>query len=214
MGDLMPFVRDALLAGKSRAEVRGVLLQAGWQEDEVDDALGAFAEVDFPIPVPLPRTSGSPREAFLYLVTFLMLYVASISLGNLLCGFVDLAMPDPVEEVTRYPGSYDNDSTRWLIASLLVAFPAWFLLTRSHLISYARDPQRRRSPVRRWLTYLTLFVAASTILTTMIVLLAAALGGEALARTFLKSVIVLGIAGSVFGFYLWELRRGEGGPAK
>lgn len=208
--ELTQFVRDALLAGKSREEVREVLSHAGWQTDEVDDALSRFADVPFPVPVPLRRTSGSAREAFLYLVTFMMLYTAAISLGNLLCGFVDNLMPDPVREpYAAYQDSYRNESTRWLIASLIVSFPVWFMLTRGHLMSYAKDPERRGSPVRRWLTYLTLFVAASTVLTTLIVLLAGALGGEFVVRTLLKSGIVLAISGCIFGFYLWELRLGE-----
>ena len=209
MTELTQFVRDALAAGRSRGEARAVLLQAGWPGDEIDDALACFAEIDFPVPVPRRRTSGSAREAFLYLVTFVMLYTAAISLGNLLCGFVDSAMPDAVQDSTRYGSDYQNEGTRWLIASLVVSFPVWFLLTRAHLKSYANDPQRRTSPVRGWLTYLTLFVAASTVLTTMIVLLAGALGGEHFERTVLKSGIVILIAGGVFGFYLWELRRGE-----
>lgn len=208
--ELIQFVRDALLAGKTRDEVRTALTQAGWQQDEIDDSLARFADIDFPVPVPLKRTSGSAREAFLYVVTFLMLYTAAISLGNLLCGFVDRAMPDPVQEPYYYGERYQSESMRWLIASLLVSFPAWFFLTRAHLISYAKDPERRTSPVRRWLTYLTLTVAASTVLVTMIVLLAGALGGEYVERTLFKSLIVIALSGGIFGFYLWELRRGEG----
>lgn len=215
MTELTQFVRESLLAGKSRDEVRAVLSQAGWQQDEIDDSLSRFADVAFPVPVPLKRTSGSAREAFLYLVTFMMLYTAAISLGNLLCGFVERAMPDPIhEEYYYYSAGAQASEMRWLIASLIVSFPVWFFLTRGHLVSYAKDPERRASPVRRWLTYLTLFVAASTVLTTLIVMLAGALGGESFTRTLFKSLIVIAIAGGVFGFYLWELRRDEKKVAK
>lgn len=213
MTELSQFVRDALCLGKSRDDVRDVLSQAGWQHDEIDDALSHFVDIAFPIPVPRRRTSGSAKEAFLYLVTFLMLYTAAIAVGNLLCGFVDKAMPDRVQQPDMDDYSNGNEGIRWLLASLLVSFPVWFLLTRAHLISYAKDPERRDSPVRRWLTYLTLFIAASTVLTTLIVLLAGALGGEHMLRTLSKSAIVIVISGGVFGFYLWELRRGEGGAA-
>src|SRR3546814_19850117 len=81
-----------------------------------------------------------------------MLYTAAISLGNLLCGLVENLLPDPLRD-TRYGDSYDNESTRWLIASLIVSFPGCFLLPRAHLFSYAKDPQRRASHVPRWLHY-------------------------------------------------------------
>jgi len=206
--DLADFVREALRAGKSREEVTEVLDQAGWAQDEIADALGQFADVPFPIPVPLRRTSGSAREAFLYLVTYAALYTAAIALGNLLCGFVDQALPETVRN--GYDTSvYDNDSMRWLVASLVISFPIWLLLTRAHLISYSRDPERRRSSVRSWLTYLTLTTAAITMMVTGIDLLATFLGGEQILRTLLKCLIVLLIAGSILWFYLWDLRCTE-----
>lgn len=209
MNELALFVRDALAAGKGRDEIREALLLAKWPEDEIEDALSRFADVPFPVPVPVRRPSGSAREAFLYLVTFMMLYTAAISLGNLLAGLIDSWMPDPVS--TPYPGqeSYRNEGLRWLVASLMVSFPVWYLLTRMHLDTYTKNPERRVSQVRFWLTYLTLTVAASTVLITVIVLLAGALGGELLLRTALKSAVVLAIAAGVFRFYLWEVRLGE-----
>ena len=209
MTELTPFVRDALVAGKTRDEIREVLLQASWQEDEISDALSRFADIPFSVPIPRRRASGSAREAFLYLVTFMMLYTAAISFGELVCGFIDTRFPDPVQDGYDYGIVNQNDSIRWLIASLIVSFPTWFFLTRSHLINYAKDPERRASPIRRWLSYLTLFVASCTLLTTTIVLLASALGGEFVGRTVLKSGVVIFIASSIFGFYFWELGRGE-----
>lgn len=205
--ELTVFVRDALSAGKSRDEVRAVLVRAGWIGDEIDDALSRFADVEFPVPVPVRRQSGSAREAFLYLVTFLALYTFAIAFGNLLCGLVDTAMPDPVQD--PYYAEDRSEGFRWLLASIIVSFPVYMILTRLHLVSYARDPERRSSAVRRWLTYLTLAVAASTALVTMIVMIANFLGGEQVVRSLMKSAIVIVLSGSVFGYYLWELRGVE-----
>lgn len=205
--ELTHFVRAALEKGASREQVRAALLQSGWPQDEIDDALARFAEIDFPVPVPVRRTSGSASEAFLYLVTFFLLYTWAISLGNLLAGLVDRWIPEAVNEFDRYASA--DGPMRWLIASILVSFPVWYLLTASHLRSYAHDPERRSSPVRRWLTYLTLFVAATVLVITLIVLVAESLGGDYFLRTALKSGIVLAIAGGVFLFYRWELRMGE-----
>ena len=60
---LIGFVRDALARGVERPRVEAALKQAGWDPKQVSAALGAFAAVDFPIPVPRPRTSLSAREA-------------------------------------------------------------------------------------------------------------------------------------------------------
>jgi uncharacterized membrane protein YraQ (UPF0718 family) len=73
----------------------------------------------------------------------------------------------------------------------------------------ARDPLKRLSPVRRWLTYLTLFLAATALTGDMITLVYNALGGELSLRFALKVLVVAAIAGSIFSYYLLDLRREE-----
>ena len=41
------FVADALLAGKSRNDIRDALTEAGWSGREVSDALAEYSEVEF-----------------------------------------------------------------------------------------------------------------------------------------------------------------------
>ena len=93
--ELQGFVKDGLARGVSRAEIEDVLLRAGWTAEQVRGALGAFAEIKFPIPVPRPRPYLSAREAFRYLVLFSTLYVSAFSLGTLLFQFINQAFPDP-----------------------------------------------------------------------------------------------------------------------
>ncbi len=213
MTDLNDFVRRALGAGHGRDEIRQILSQAGWPDDEVVDALARFASVDFPIPVPCRRTSGSPREAFLYIVTFIALYTWTVSLGQLLWGFVDLAFSDPLQR--GYDGgAASSESLNWGISAIIVSFPVYYFPTRAHLRSYLQSPERRTSTVRRWLTYLTLAASSITVLWTLVVLVANALGPELTVRSILKSLIVISIAGGSFGFYFWEVRQGDEGAAR
>lgn len=214
MTELRQFISDSLAAGKSREEIRSVLLEAKWQPGEVEDGLSQFADIPFPVAVPRRRHSGWAKESFLYLVTFFMLYTATISLGNLLSGFVDMKFPDPVQDQDAYfDASFQHEAIRWLLASLIVSFPTWFFLTRKLLLSYVDDPERRMSPVRAWLTYLTLFFAATCVLATLVVLVAGALSGELAVRTILKCSVVILLTGGIFGFYFWDLHRGENKPS-
>lgn len=72
-----------------------------------------------------------------------------------------------------------------------------------------RNPVKRFSPIRRWLTYLTLFVASCVLIGDVTTLIYNALGGELTSRLILKVVPVGAIAGTVFGYYLSDLRREE-----
>src|SRR5512140_2939500 len=108
LNELIAFVREAFSAGHPRTEVRAVLAAAGWPEDEIDDAFSRFADVQFPIAVPHRRQSGSAREAFLYLVTFVALYTFAIAFGALLFGLVDHIIPDPVADRYAYGDSQNE----------------------------------------------------------------------------------------------------------
>ena len=72
-----------------------------------------------------------------------------------------------------------------------------------------RDPTKRASKIRRWLTYLTLFVAAGILIGDAIALVNGVLGGELTIRFMLKVVTIAVIAGAIFGYYLRDLRRDE-----
>lgn len=206
MKDLHEFVNRALSAGKTREEVRTALSLAGWHEDEIDKALSKYAAVDFPIPVPRRLHSGSAREAFAYLVTFTALYISAFSFCYLVAATIDIVILDPADS---YRTSWSFDDLRWTAASLLVAFPLYFFLTTRNLRMSDRDPELRESPVRKWLIAATLFLSAVTVLITMIVFVSSLLGGELPIRFALKTITVLVVAFLIFGFYLWELRKGE-----
>jgi uncharacterized protein YacL len=115
--------------------------------------------------------------------------------------FPDVTQPQSLEAF--------QDAVRWSIANLVVAFPIFAMLSVSMQKAIARDPARRASRVRKWLTYLTLFLGAGMLIGDVIVLLNAVLKGEVAIRFFLKVVVVAAIAGTVFGYYLSELRRDE-----
>lgn len=53
--DLEHFVRDGLQRGLPRAEIQSAMLTAGWTPEQAKNALSAFADVAFPVPVPRPR---------------------------------------------------------------------------------------------------------------------------------------------------------------
>jgi hypothetical protein len=205
--ELLSFVRDALARGLPRERTAQALAQAGWEADEIARALAAFADLEFPIPVPRPRPYLSAREAFLYLVLFSTLYLSAFHLGSLVFQLIDHALPDPAD----LPEAAERirQSIRWAVSSLAIAFPIFLFVSRLLGRAIAADPTKRASRVRKWLTYLTLFVAASVIIGDLTTLLYSFLGGELTLRFALKAAAVGAIAGAVFGYYLRDLRREE-----
>ncbi len=210
--ELQGFVRDGLARGLSRAQIDEVLVRAGWTAEHVRGALGAFAEIEFPIPVPMPRPYLSAREAFRYLVLFSTLWVSAFSLGTLLFQFINQAFPDPAAPALAVEAVREN--IRWSISYLVVAFPVFLYVSRLTGRETALDPRKRASKIRRWLTYLTLFVAAGVLVGDFTGLVYNLLGGELAARFALKVSTIALVAGTIFGYYLWDLRleEKEAGP--
>src|SRR6185436_17021366 len=107
-------------------------------------------------------------------------------LGSLLFQFVNRAFPDPAA------GEFDvsRESIRWSVSALIVAFPVFMYVSRLTNRTVAANPGTPSSPVRRWLTYLTLFSAACVLIGDVMSLVYNALGGELTTRFALKVLIV------------------------
>lgn len=207
--ELERFVRDALAAGVPRPQVEAALAAAGWSGPQLREAMAAYADLAFPVPVPRPRPQLSAREAFEYLLLFVTLYLTAWHLGSVLFDLVNHALPDAADP--RYRLERMDRSMRGSIAGLVVAFPLFAWLARRIGDDVARDPVKRLSPVRRWLTYLTLFIAAAVLIGDLVALVYNVLGGETSLRFVLKVAVVAVIASAVFGYYLSDLRRDEAG---
>ncbi|KAB2962826.1 MAG: hypothetical protein F9K16_08115 [Thermoanaerobaculia bacterium] len=203
---LSRFVEEALTRSVPRDQIETALSGAGWRPEEVREALGSFADAGLPLPVPRRRTYVSAKEAFLYLVLFTSLYIWIGCLGSLVFDLINEAWPDPAMQ-----GSYGgaDESIRWAVSWIIVAFPVFLGLSHSLQKSVRAEPTKRSSRVRKWLTYLTLYVAATTLLADVATLVYNALGGELTTRFLLKSLTVAILAGGVFGYYLTDLRVDE-----
>lgn len=206
--ELSGFLKEGLERGLPREQLEEVLLEAGWPTDQVRSALGSFADVSFPVPVPRPKPYLSAREAFIYLVLFTTLYVSAFNLGSLLFELINRAFPDPsADPVASLEAS--REAIRWSISILIVTFPVFAFVSWRNDRAVRADPTLRLSAVRRWLTYLTLFVAASILIGDVTSVVYNLLGGEITTRFALKVFTVGVIAGAVFTYLLKSMGREE-----
>jgi hypothetical protein len=206
---LVVFVEQALRAGQSRDAVRQALERAGWSRDQATDALAHYADVAFAVPVPRPRAQLSARDAFWYLLMFGTLYSSGFYLGDLLFGFINLAFPDAVANLYNDGTEYVERSIRWATAAVIVSFPVFMFASLRIGKEVAADPTRRNSAMRKWLTYITLLVAAAAIVGDGITLIFNVLSGELTLRFVLKVLVVAAIAVTIFAYYTWSMRSDD-----
>ncbi len=203
------FIRDALNRGESRERIAAALASAGWTSKEVAAALDDYAVTDIGMAVPRPRPYVSAREAFLYLVLFILLGVVAWNLGSLLFALIDIAIPDELDAEYGY-GLFSRDfQIRSAIAGIVVGGPlfTWLAL---HIRKQRRtNPAMQRSRVRKWLTYATLIIASCTLIGDTISLVYSFLAGELSARLLLKLLVVAVLAGGVFFYFIRDAEEGD-----
>ncbi len=152
-----------------------------------------------------PKTTA--KDFFVYLSSFVTLYVSSISLITLLFNIINKAFPDNLSSYYYYGGDFYSAGMRAAIACLVIVFPL-YLIVASYLNRYLRaHPEKKELSVRKWLTYLTLFVTGVAVVTDLIFLVNTFLGGEITSRFVLKVVSVLVVSGAVFAYYLYDLKK-------
>lgn len=145
-----------------------------------------------------------PRDVFLHFLSILALYISAGGFIALLFQYINVFLPDPLDHY-----SYQNiaGSIRWAMASLIIVFPVYVLVSWLLNKDYFLNPEKRELKIRKWLVYFTLFVTAIAIISDLVALVYKFLGGDLTARFLLKAAVVLLVAGAVFGYYLGDLRK-------
>jgi len=143
-----------------------------------------------------------PRDFFLYLLATVTLYVSVISGLMLLFQFINLGFPDPLDYAEGVRGSI-----RWGAAMLTILFPVFAFTTRFLHRDLTAHAEKAEYRIRKWLLYLTVFVAALVVIGDLITLLFNFLNGDLTVRFLLKILAVGLVTGLVFGYELWDVRR-------
>lgn len=148
---------------------------------------------------------SSPRDVFMYLLATITLYFCAYSAIDLLFSYINVGFPDALNPY------YDaGGSIRWSLALLIIIFPVYFWVSRFLNKDITKDHGKNEIKIRKWLLYLTLFLAALLIIGDLVALIYNFLQGEITARFSLKVVSVFAVAVAVFWYYLYDLRKAVG----
>lgn len=150
----------------------------------------------------MDKPKATPKDVFLWIGAMVSLYVVAFSLGSLLFLYIDNAFPDALN---NYTDPYSGEM-RFAMASLIVLFPALVFMMRAIRKGALTDSSRQEISVRRWVLYLTLFIAGVAVLVDLITLINYFLGGDVTTRFILKVLVVLLTAGGIFLHILAELK--------
>ncbi len=149
----------------------------------------------------------SAKDFFTQLGAMVALYASAISFTMLVFEYINVLLPDPLGIGGYYDNSGSFQTIRWAIAMIIVVFPLYLWLSWFLEKTYQKYSERRKIWVRKWLIYLTLFIAAGIIIGNFVTLIYNALGGELTLRFLLKVIALFFVTGSIFGYYFWNIKK-------
>ncbi len=144
-------------------------------------------------------------DVFLYLGIGISLIVSITNFLQVLFTAIDRKFVDVLSYSTYVDVTYSD--MRFAIASLVVMFPiyvglSWYVARDIEKYLYKQD-----IVVRKVLIYCTLFITVLSLIGTLVSVVYTYLGGDLSIRFGLKALSVFAVAASVFGYYMYSLKR-------
>jgi len=145
----------------------------------------------------------SAKDFFLNLGAIVALYTTVISLLNLLFTVINNAYPQ-----INSGYYYGSRSISMPVATLIIFFPIFILLMWFLEKIYRTEPNKKQLGVRKWLTYITLFVTGLTLAGDLVTVLYYFLDGQELTVGFVFKVLAVFIVIlMVFLYYISDVRN-------
>ena len=154
--------------------------------------------------------ASTPKDVFLHLLNILTFYISVIGFITLYIKYISALFPDPLN---FYYTDIAN-GVRLSTSLLVIAVPVYLLTSWLLGKDLKKNHERRELRLRKGLLYFTLFISAVTIIVDLIMFVYNFLSGELTIQFFLKVLVVLLVAATVFGYYIWDLRKKDTATSK
>ncbi len=154
---------------------------------------------------PTNKSKTTPKDFFVYLGSTIVLYISVGSLISLIFDYINFLFPDVLENSMYYYDPY-SASVRFSLSVLVILFPVFLFITHYINKDLRNNPEKKESGIRKWLLYLTLFLASVLVIGDLITLVQTFLNGEITSRFMYKVITVLVVSGITFYYYALDLK--------
>lgn len=149
------------------------------------------------------QTKTSAKDFFINLGAIIALGFFVGNLLSLLFTVINKAYPLTVG-YNYY--DYGSSSISFPVAALIIFFPVFILLMWLLERGYSKEPEKRNLGIRKWLTYITLFLAGLTVAGDLVTVLYYFIDGRDITTGFiLKALSILVISIFIFFYYISDV---------
>ena len=147
--------------------------------------------------------SDTARNFALQLGSLIALYISLAAAIAVIFAVITIAFPDAAEGYWAYDSA--QSGIRFGIASLIVFFPAYLVLTR--LSNKARRSDKGSyTKVTKWLVYLSLVVGGGILLGDLVAVIMTYLNGELTTRFVFKALALFVVINAASSYYVKDVR--------
>ncbi|MFH0951356.1 MAG: DUF5671 domain-containing protein [bacterium] len=150
---------------------------------------------------------SNAKFAFFYMLSLVGLIFMAVATGIIIFNIIDMSILD----VNNY---FNDGGLKFGISALIIATPIYYILMWQINKQLRLGHLSKESAVRRWLTYLILFVTSVVVIGWLIAIINMFLNGELTTKFIFKALTVLIIAVIVFTYYLYDIKRENFGKNK
>ncbi len=151
----------------------------------------------------------SPRFFFVSLGVLVSLITSVVSFLDLVFETLNKHFPDALNATYTYGyNTYNYESMRSALATLIIVFPVFLLLSRVWTRLVHEGLGRTDSMIKKWMLYLVIFLASIVVVADLVTLVRYFVSGEITTRFVLKVLVTLAVAG-LSGFYYFRESKNE-----
>lgn len=151
-----------------------------------------------------PKTTAG--DFLLNIGAIIALYTVVSFLLTLLFTVIENAYPQ-ITNGYNYYGGYST-SISWPVSILIILFPIFVIIMWFLEKSYVVQPEKRYVGIRKWLTYITLFIGGAVLIGDLVTVVYYFIDGQDLTMGFiLKIISVLVVTLIIFIYYVSDIRN-------
>lgn len=150
------------------------------------------------------QPSNAAKYAFYYLLSLVSLIFAALSTGMIIFQIINKKIFDAL---SLNQGYYSAEVMKFAISAIIITTPIYFVTMWFINKNLYDGKLGKDSGVRKWLTYLVLFISSVVVIGWLIGTIQSYLGGELTTKFILKALTALLISATVFSYYFYDIRR-------
>ena len=147
---------------------------------------------------------SAAKYTFYYLLALIALLFTAIGIGQIVFQIINICIP---ETTFSYYAIASQAILRFGISSIIVTSPIFYFLTRRINKDLEKKVLDKDSGIRKWLTYVIIFISSCIAIGFFISILHSFLSGEITTQFIFKALTAIILSAIAFSYYFYDIKR-------